>query len=246
MIRNIIIGIVSILIIIFTLYFIYRLFRDYNSFHNNEPWIVRGTKTARSPKVIPGELIKESTDSQYGIEFTYVMWLYVNDWTTFKSSEYKHVMHKGDQSGMPLQAPGIWLYPNENKLAINMNTFKSIKETCDIGNIPVSKWFHLTIMVIGNNMDVYVNGKLKKRCQYDGIPRQNFGDLYISQFGGFDGFMSNMRYYNYALSYPKLEQIVNDGPSKDNCIDTGAKPPYLSDRYWFQTGFPDSVNTINQ
>ena len=67
-----------------------------------------------------------------------------------RGKEWKHIMHKGNSSGMPLQAPGIWIYPSTNKLAINMNTYNSVKESCDIGNIPLNKWFHLTVMVIGS------------------------------------------------------------------------------------------------
>ena len=233
--------IIIILLLALFIYCIVRLTQDYRDHFDNQPWLIYGTKIARSAKKIPGSLIRPSVDAQYGIEFSYTMWIYITDWTTFKTDEYKHIMHKGNAHAIPLQAPGIWLYPRENKLAINMNTYYSVKESCDIGNIPIGKWFHLAVIQIGKNMDVYINGRLKKRCQFKGVPKINYGDLYINQWGGFDGFLSRMRYFNYALPYFKIEQMLRDGPSQMPCTDTGTEPPYLAKDYWMTTGFPDAV-----
>lgn len=237
-----IIGVIIFLLVIaLIIYVIWSISQDYIGTQENEPWLIPTTRIARTGKIIPGHIIKPSTDSQYGIEFTYAFWIYVTDWV-YKSGEYKHVFHKGNASAMPLQAPGVWLYPRENKMAINMNTFHSVKESCDIGNIPIGKWFHVTIVVIGKNVDVYLNGRLKKRCKLIGIPKQNFGDLYITEWNGFDGFLSKFRYFNYAIPYYKIEQIVADGPSKAPCVTGEVAPPYLSKDYWFGSGFPDAVN----
>ena len=114
---------------------------------NNEPFLVKGTKLGKSTVVIPGSKVPPSVDGKYGAEFSYSMWIFINDWT-YKQGEWKHILHKGSHTAMPLQAPGIWLYPKENKMAINMNTYHSVKESCDIGNLTINKWFHLTVVVI--------------------------------------------------------------------------------------------------
>ncbi len=238
-----ILGVVTFLILLtIIIYVIWYITYDFRSTQSDTPWLISGTRIARTGKRIPGYIIKPSNDSQYGIEFTYAFWIYVTDWV-YKSGEYKHVFHKGNSSAMPLQAPGVWLYPRENKMAINMNTFHSVKESCDIGNIPIGKWFHVTISVIGKNMDVYLNGRLKKRCKLIGVPKINFGDLYITEWNGFDGFLSKFRYFNYAVPYYMIENMISAGPSQMPCIETGqAVPPYLAKDYWFGTGFPDAVN----
>ena len=235
-------GIIAFLLVIcLVVYAIWSVVADYRNTQENEPWLVPTTKIARTSKIIPGHLIKPSNDSRFGIEFTYAFWMFITDWT-YKNGEYKHVFHKGNASAMPLQAPGVWLYPRENKMAINMNTFESVKESCDIGNIPIGKWFHVTISCIGKNLDVYINGRLKKRCKLRGIPKQNFGDLYINSWNGFDGFLSKFRYFNYAVPYYKIEQMLADGPSKAPCIDSNIKPPYFARDVWFASGYPDAIN----
>ena len=41
-----------------------------------------------------------------------------------------------------------------------------------------------------------------------------------------------MRYFDYAISMPTLEDIIRSGPSTAPCVDTGARPPYLSPNWW--------------
>lgn len=230
-----------ILILGIIIYFIVMFYKDYNKMQSNEPYLVEGTKVAQTAMTVPGNKILNSIDSKYGMEFTYSMWLYINDWT-YKNDEYKHILHKGNGSAQPiLQAPGLWLYPRENKIAINMNTYYSVKESCDIGNIPIAKWFNLIIVLVGRNLDVYINGQLKKRCRFRGVPKLNFGDVYINQWNGFDGFMSNVRYFNFAIPYFKVEQLMAQGPSQATCVDASVKPPYFAKNYWFNTGFPDAL-----
>ena len=228
---------VGVLTIFFIGYMIYSFATDLYESINSEPYLIKGTKIGKNTMIIPGAKIPPSIDQRYGAEFSYSMWIYINDWT-YKQDEWKHILHKGSNTAMPLQAPGIWLYPKENKMAINMNTFHSVKESCDIGNLPINKWFHLTIVVIGSYIDVYINGRLKKRCRFKGVPKQNYGDVYINQWQGFDGFLSNVRYFNYALPFYRIEQLVRQGPSQESCIDDAqTTPPYLAPDWWEKSGF---------
>lgn len=225
--------IIAIILLGFFVYYIYYWIRGYNQVQKNEPWLIQGTKLARNLQIIPGELIPFSSDSKYGIEFTYTFWIYITDWT-YKWGEKKHIFHRGNDTSYPLQAPGVWLAETSNELIINMNTFDKLFSECRISNLPVGKWFHVVIVLIEKNLDVYINGRLKKRCQYKGVPRQNFGDLYINAWNGFDGFLSRMRYYNYAIPEWKIEQSFNQGPSKAPCNDSSLPvPPYLAEDYWF-------------
>ena len=65
------------------------------------------------------------------------------------------------------------------------------------------------------------------------MAKQNYGDLWLNLYGGFDGYMSNMRYYRRALKYYEIEKITKNGPSSEVCSDSGELPPYLNDSWWF-------------
>ena len=71
------------------------------------------------------------------------------------------------------------------------------------------------------------------RTKFESVPKQNFGDVWINMNGGFEGYLSRLQYFRYALDYKEIESIVKAGPSKDVCGDTGELPPYLDDNWWF-------------
>lgn len=243
-----------IIIVVIIIYYAYSLYYDYALTNSNTPWLIPTTRIARTSKIIPGYMIKHSQDGRYGIEYSYTFWCFINDIGIYKKGEYKHIFHKGSHDkyrgedspygvmkDQPLlQMPGVWLGKDTNELIVNVNTFsptdvnRNIIERCQIDNIPINKWFHISIVLINKNLDIYLNGRLKNRCQLDGVPKENYGDLYINIDGGFDGFLSKMRYFNYALPYYMIEQMFNQGPSDKPCIESGVMPPYFRKDIWFE------------
>ena len=201
------------------------------------PYIFKGSKNAKRSLVInqdprySSSIPLKRSHGKNDAEFSYTMWILIEN-TEYRFGEWKHIFHKGNDSAYPLRAPGLYLHPRDNTFRLYMNTNKEIIEYLDIPNIPVRKWVHVGIVMEGRAMNVYINGKLKTKKTFESVPRQNYGNLWVSLFGGFEGYLSKMRYYNYALDYPEVESIVKDGPSKDACTDTGEQPPYLEDSWW--------------
>ena len=235
-------------VIIVAIYIVYTSIIGYTSTMNREPILISGNKTGSTPLQIPAKRIQKSQDGEYGVEFTYSFWLNLNN---ISKDKFQHIFHKGfiaepkistdKTQPVSIQAPGVWLAKGKNKLIINMNTFSSVKETCEISNLPMNKWFHVTIVLMNRYIDVYINGRLKKRCKLNGIPKQNYNDLYINMFDGFSGIISKFRYFAHALPYFRIAQMVKDGPAASNCIDTGdSVPPYLASDYWLQPDYPDT------
>lgn len=242
-----------ILISILIIYFIINTTNTYKRVNKGEPWLLKTTKSTRNNMTkVNGSLIPQSDDSKYGVEFSYAFWIYVDSWPTkdtTHSAEYSnygtHVLHKGNYNGNIqtgdkidplLQAPGIWLDNSSNKMTIVMNSFDKYNNICSIDNFPIKKWVHVSVVLINKNIDLYVNGRFKKRCQMDSVPKLNYGNVYLNMtYGdekGFDGYLSKVRYFNYALPFWKIEQILKDGPSNAPCPSTGATPPMLSSDWW--------------
>ena len=103
-------------------------------------------------------------------------------------------------------------------LTFVMNTFDtgSIIESVDIDNVPINKWFNVMIILKNRFLDVYVNGTVKNRKLLMGLPKQNYGDIHIGNVsgndgGGFNGYLSNLWYYNYALGTREIEGIISSG-----------------------------------
>lgn len=239
-------------------YFVLKtVYSQYNNTVQSEPWLVETSKSASVQSIFPGKNIPLSNDGKFGIEFSYSLWMYIDEWednSTFKDNHndndkkgmLKHILHKGDNIANPNQAPGLWLkrVNNDLRIVVKMNTFNTYDkceeencymERCEIGNIPLNKWIHITLVTINKNVDLYVNGFLKKRCLLQGLPRQNNGDVYLNAFNGFRGFLSRVRYFNYALPIWKIEQIMHQGPSNYVGPDISkAVPPYFAYNWWAQ------------
>ena len=201
------------------------------------PYIFKGSKNAKRSLVInqdprySSSIPLKRSHGKKDAEFSYTMWILIEN-TEYRFGEWKHIFHKGNDSAYPLRAPGLYLHPRDNTFRLYMNTNEEIIEYLDVPNIPIRKWIHVGIVMEGRAMNVYINGKLKTKKTFESVPRQNYGNLWVSLFGGFEGYLSKMRYHNYALDYPEIESIVKAGPSKDACTDTGEQPPYLEDAWW--------------
>jgi hypothetical protein len=80
--------------------------------------------------------------------------------------------------------------------------------------------------------------------QVDGVPKQNYGSVYVASQGGFSGYISNLWYYNYALGTAEINRLVNKGP--DTTMTGGdtiniKDADYLSLR-WFFYGNTNAYN----
>lgn len=238
-------AILAIIVILILIKMAKKVYYRYMKWKNSAQWVIKGTKSAKvkftilqdpnkSDDLLPGSAgatLQRSENQSGGTEFTYVFWMYIDDWT-YQYGKWKHVFHKGNSSSWPLRAPGVWLHPKENILRVYMNSYKEIGEHIDVPNIPLNKWFNVAICLQERNLDIFFNGNLVKRKVLNGIPKQNYGDVFVNAFQGFSGFLSNMKYYNYYIGYGELVYHLNRGPSMMPCVDTNEMPPYLVPNWW--------------
>jgi hypothetical protein len=104
--------------------------------------------------------------------------------------------------------------PNINKTLLNTNSL------CDIENVPLSRWFHLVITVKDNTVEVYLDGKLIKTCSSKNVPIISKGNLYVTNFDGFDGMLTKFKIFPVFLSSKDVEKIFMRGPNnRNNLID---------------------------
>lgn len=86
-------------------------------------------------------------------------------------------------------------------------------DQCSVKNIPLQRWVNVNVALNNNLLDISINGKLDKSCVLKGFPQVNKGDLYISQNGGFNGFLSNVVFTNKVITMEEIEEIFVKGPT---------------------------------
>ena len=75
------------------------------------------------------------------------------------------------------------------------------------------KGVNVNISLRSNVLDIFLDGNLHKSCILGGFPIINKGDLYICKDGGYNGYLSNLRYSNKALPSGEIAKIYKNGPS---------------------------------
>lgn len=223
---------------------------------NNSPKFINGMVDATQMLVYPQDptqknsvTVYRSVDAKDGIEFTWSVWIYIENLQT-DSGVYKHIFSKGNSNlatnGLvePNNAPGLYIAPNTNALVVIMNTYNVINEEVLIPDIPMNKWVNVVIRCKGQQLDVYINGTLTRSLQLMGVPKQNYGEVYVAMNGGFPGYISNLWYYNYALGARAIQNLVSNGPNTkivgSNALSNTIYN-YLSLR-WYFTGANDAFN----
>jgi hypothetical protein len=224
--------------------------------------LIDGMVDAKQLIVIPQDpeaqgsiTINRSVNENEGIEFTWSVWIYIDD-LTYNTGTYRCVFYKGndfatnpenpENQGLnfPNNAPGLYLTPNSNSLVIMMNTFNVINEEIKVNDIPINKWVNVIIRCENNTLDVYINGTIIKSHHLNGVPKQNYGDVFVATNGGFSGYISNLWYYDYGLGINEISKIYNKGANTEMIGTNGVEinnSNYLSLR-WFFYGMGNAFN----
>ena len=171
------------------------------------------------------------------MEFTWSCWLNLGSADT-SNGGIGHIFHKGvdDIPSSPTttnvalsNGPGLYTYltaNNDLELVVVMNTFDTTtsKYTLSpfpdsdviikIGDVPIGLWFHVALRLENTRMDVYINGVVKETGVFTkSIPRQNYGDIFVATGVGFNGQLSTLQYYDYALGVSYLQWLYWWGPN---------------------------------
>ena len=259
LIPKILIIVIGIAILVFVSYFGVKALQSYIRQRNLSTVLLPGTKSgdhaiviSQDPNQINYNPILKS-QNQSGIEFTYSLWIWIKE---LGGVEEQHIFHKGSNTnnGLPDICPALYLDGTQNKLIVKMSTLNNYQETLEIPDIPLKKWVcvqlvlqHIDAHTEDNDgyvdpdlqnkshiLDVYINGKNKRSMLFDHTPKQNNGNLWISKNGGFNGYLSKMKYFAKALDFEEIRGLVREGPATVQTVDTGELPPYLDDQWWHQ------------
>ena len=187
--------------------------------------------------------IIRSTNQIFGMEFTWSIWMFIKP-VQPSTSAMQHVFSKGAglmgtcdsaKNQFSNNAPGLYLM-DTNTLYILMDTvnqpacFPGMSNDIVITNMPINKWFNVVIRLTNDTLDVYINGRLTKRLVMTSVPNQNYDDVYICSGGGFNGYVSDLKYFNSSIGTTQINALVSNGPNT-SINSSNLKnniPPYLS------------------
>lgn len=210
--KNIIIGIVVVLLI----YFIYIWI-----FGDSSRSYLLGMRDAKKKMVIDGSHFPKGNSADY----TYSMWINVSNWN-YRAGEQKAILSRRNSDGKP--APYISLGANLNNIEVSLATYATKSEggqihTCSLDNIPLQAWANIIVTLNNRALDLYLDGKLVRTCVLPGVPKQSTGQHLVvceppqgGSAGGFDGYISNVNYLSRPVNPREAYAIYREGPGGSN------------------------------
>jgi hypothetical protein len=220
-----------------------------NYFYNNSDSVVffDGSVDAKQQLIFTQDpadanavTVYRSVNMKEGIEFTWSVWIFIED-LQYNGNKYRHIFHKGSNENVNgdllymTNAPGMYIKPNSNTIVVMMNTYNIVNQEVEVPDIPLNKWVNIIIRCQNTQFDIYVNGVITRSLNLLGLPKQNYGNTFVSMNGGFDGFISNLTYYAYACSVSEIQKIVNNQPNTTIIGNSGYSDTladYLSLRWY--------------
>jgi hypothetical protein len=151
-----------------------------------------------------------------------------------------------------LDSPGLYattVQPdNKNyqqmQLVVNMASYNTNQmQQITVPDIPIRKWINVVIRLENMMLDVYVQGTIAQRLVFgsdSGVPKQSYGNVFVCQYGGFSGQLSNLRYYDYALSIFSIQNIVFWGPNFSPASNSGngsTSNYFFMDNSWYTSRY---------
>ena len=153
--------------------------------------------------------------SKVGHKFTYIFWINFKNIpeNALWNEDFKYKKTIMSRYGSPV----VYYIPKEHILRIGVtykNDSNEIKVySLDLDNLRMQKWLHVAIVLDNKNLNIYIDGKLKKSGIMTNLPFIYNKNLLLGEKNNnFNGLISNGKYYNYALS---KNAIILDYESND-------------------------------
>ena len=130
---------------------------------------------------------------------------------------------------------------------VNTENIVTHNKSIDITELPFNNWFNVMVRLGNSVLDIYINGTIAGRINFETVPKQNFYDIQICQNSGFSGYLSNLKYYARSLNVFDINAVVLAGPNLNSPVIKGASNSpalpggklnsydYLSNLWYYKT-----------
>lgn len=177
--------------------------------------------SGKAKTTIPAASMPVGTNGTFGMQF----WMYIADWD-FNFSKEKTVVKRVATGTDTAVSPWVTLHPTDNslqvKIAIYPTTSGGTSSTsstgdsflCTVENVPLQRWFAVSITVFQRNVDIYIDGRLVKSCVLPGVAKPVLGDVLVGDdTNGFSGSVCNLKSYTSMLGPQDAQAYASAGTS---------------------------------
>lgn len=248
---------VSMMVLLYVMYHLYNIIMRTNLKTNTllqEPVRTPNGET----KTLAGN--GNFSDLTNGKEFSYGFWMYIQSITN--TSNHKHILSRGNN-------PAFFLDKTQNKLyavialrdgaELNVSHVDSGYQNADfitmtIDYVPVQRWVHIALVIENEFATLFMDGEIygvtnmANLSNGSRVVATSSGDMiigtYESNVMGFDGALSKIQFFNYALTVNHVRQIYQASPVSGSALSTFGLPLYGIRSPFYKINTVQDINTL--
>jgi hypothetical protein len=197
-------GVVAIVL----LYIIWQYLTDsYTQIGNMQKGSVKTTLPANT-------LPPNSNPSNFSIS----LWFYVTNWSCGTNAKSVFKIKGGSDGATDNFVIKLGACQNDLDVVTKVNSAGGDKTTtdsvCHVSNIPIQRWVCLIVSIYGRTLDIYLDGKLVRTCVLPSVSVALSNQSQLTNLelgGGFDGFLTSVRYRAQPVNPQEAWNIYTDG-----------------------------------
>lgn len=212
-------GVIVLLFIVIAVVLVYRWYIK------DKKEIISEWDAGKNPKLIDSDKLKLSTTLRY----TFSVWIYLKQMTPRELPKVVFQRIKGSSPVTNIASGGtmdskLYFHMEFEAKTPTLKTYVRLADgsagKCHIDNIPVQRWVNVIASVQGQIIDMYVDGKLHKHCEFKSALAEIDKDTSIYIFGGspIEGKISKLEYINKDIRPQRAWEIYVDGPRDSSLI----------------------------
>jgi len=234
-------SVTSIAVVVIGIVFLYYIYKYFFQEQGKTSQTILTTAVPANPATSPKlyDILPVYEGGEYSITF----WTYVTAYkdTVGKAKHILELSPK-TATGTPASTLIVGLGPYNNKLMVRVNTNAAGSErltkaavdkifqptsvpsgqllndtmpVCDLPEVELQRWVCFGVVLNGRTVDVYLDGKLARSCVLPSFYTvdANGVSLKLLQYGGFNGFLSNVFVHSVALNPEQMYRIYMNGPA---------------------------------
>lgn len=147
-------------------------------------------------------LNKKGEKDKFNYNYAISAWIYLEAMPSSTNSSYSHNSTILSYGGKP----NIYYNGNKNELVISAKIGNEDKIIFTSKDIPYQKWFNLMINYQGGIMDIFIDNKLLLSVK-NVVPYMTYDNITIGSKKGIYGFISDVNYFNKAITKDKISWI---------------------------------------
>lgn len=143
--------------------------------------------------------------------FSISLWFYVTNWSCGTTAKDMFKIKGGDTADNFV----IKLGACQNDLDVVTKVSGSANQSvCHVSNIPIQRWVCLIVSIYGRTLDIYLDGKLVRTCVLPSVSIALANQTQLTNIeigGGFDGFITSIRYKAQPVNPQEAWNTYTDG-----------------------------------